>query len=231
MSPIVAEVYGPDEAGRVRVAKMAREALSATAGIVGIDDSIDEPAPRIRLRIDPSKAALVGILRRDVVETMRVGLSGVDVTPLTLIGVLPGHAMLGTNFTATSMIGMIALAGIIVRNSILLVDFVNRKVAQGMLLQDAVIASARCARQADFAHRCCSHAGRGVHTRRSHLQRAGDSAHLRHLRLHAVDVASDRDALFRGLSSQRLTLLVSKQRQALADYSAAPATQSARETP
>src|SRR5690606_30349022 len=42
--------------------------------------------------------------------------------PLTIIGVLPGHALLGAQFTATSMIGMIALAGIIVRNSILLVD-------------------------------------------------------------------------------------------------------------
>ena len=46
--------------------------------------------------------------------------------PLTIIGVMPGHALLGAQFTATSMIGMIALAGIIVRNSILLVDFVNQ---------------------------------------------------------------------------------------------------------
>src|SRR5699024_4349408 len=44
--------------------------------------------------------------------------------PLTIIGVMPGHALLGAQFTATSMIGMIALAGIIVRNSILLVDFI-----------------------------------------------------------------------------------------------------------
>ena len=51
--------------------------------------------------------------------------------PLTVIGVMPGHALLGAQFTATSMIGMIALAGIIVRNSILLVDFVNLKVARG----------------------------------------------------------------------------------------------------
>ena len=61
--------------------------------------------------------------------------------PLTLIGVLPGHALLGAQFTATSMIGMIALAGIIVRNSILLVDFVNLHVAEGMDLQKAVILS------------------------------------------------------------------------------------------
>ncbi|WP_240623890.1 efflux RND transporter permease subunit [Ahniella affigens] len=59
--------------------------------------------------------------------------------PLTAIGVMPGHALLGSQFTATSMIGMIALAGIIVRNSILLVDFINHARAQGMALADAVI--------------------------------------------------------------------------------------------
>jgi multidrug efflux pump subunit AcrB len=59
--------------------------------------------------------------------------------PLTVIGVMPGHAVLGAQFTATSMIGMIALAGIIVRNSILLVDFINHEIARGMPLVDAVI--------------------------------------------------------------------------------------------
>ncbi len=62
--------------------------------------------------------------------------------PLTIIGVLPGHALLGAQFTATSMIGMIALAGIIVRNSILLVDFIDDQVAQGMVLKQAVIEAA-----------------------------------------------------------------------------------------
>jgi multidrug efflux pump subunit AcrB len=59
--------------------------------------------------------------------------------PLTIIGVMPGHALLGAQFTATSMIGMIALAGIIVRNSILLVDFVNQELAAGVALETAVI--------------------------------------------------------------------------------------------
>ena len=59
--------------------------------------------------------------------------------PLTIIGVMPGHALLGAQFTATSMIGMIALAGIIVRNSILLVDFINQEVAAGVDFQEAVI--------------------------------------------------------------------------------------------
>ncbi len=61
--------------------------------------------------------------------------------PLTIIGVMPGHAILGEQFTATSMIGMIALAGIIVRNSILLVDFINDEVRKGANFQDAVIQS------------------------------------------------------------------------------------------
>jgi multidrug efflux pump subunit AcrB len=309
LSPIVAEVYGPDEAGRVRVAKKVREAFAATPGIVAVDDSVEDAAPRIQLKVDQAKAALAGITRRDVVEAMRIGLGGVDVTPihdgaskyevpvrvtlpaerrgelaeflkltlrapngslvplaelvtpienererplyrkdllpvvyvvgdqagrvdsplygmfavrakiagmpleeggrlgeyfirqpsdpyreyalkwdgewqvtyetfrdmglayavglvliyllvvaqfrsylvpliimapipLTVIGVMPGHALLGANFTATSMIGMIALAGIIVRNSILLVDFVNQKVAEGLPFRDAILASA-----------------------------------------------------------------------------------------
>jgi multidrug efflux pump subunit AcrB len=62
--------------------------------------------------------------------------------PLTIIGVMPGHALMGAQFTATSMIGMIALAGIIVRNSILLVDFIELQVSQGMAFKEAVLQSA-----------------------------------------------------------------------------------------
>jgi multidrug efflux pump subunit AcrB len=301
LSPIVAEVYGPDEAGRVRAAKRVRAAFAATADIVGIDDSVEDAAPRLQIRVDQARAAQLGVTRRDVVDTMRVALSGMDVSPLhdgaskyqvpvrialppqrqheleealklgvrgpggelvplsevtrvvkterdrpiyhkdllpvvyvvadqagrvdsplygmfaarralpeveehfirppsdpyrayavkwdgewqvtyetfrdmglaygvglvliyllvvaqfrsyltplvimapiplTLIGVMPGHALLGANFTATSMIGMIALAGIIVRNSILLVDFVNLKVAEGVAFREAVKLSA-----------------------------------------------------------------------------------------
>ena len=59
--------------------------------------------------------------------------------PLTLVGILPAHALLGAFFTATSMIGFIAGAGIIVRNSIILVDFVELRRAQGMPLAAAVV--------------------------------------------------------------------------------------------
>ena len=59
--------------------------------------------------------------------------------PLTLIGILPGHWLTGAYFTATSMIGFIALAGIIVRNSILLVDFIQIQQQVGVPLREAII--------------------------------------------------------------------------------------------
>jgi multidrug efflux pump subunit AcrB len=306
MSPIVAEVYGPDYEGQMKVAKQVRAHFAKTPDIVAIDDTIEEDANKLVLRVLQGKAALMGVAQKDVVAVMRLGLSGENVTPvhdgeskfevpvrltlaperqssldellkltvraqdgtlvplselvsvvpsareksiyhkdllpvvfvvgdmagkldsplygmfsirsatngmklaeggalgdyfirqpddhyagysvkwdgewqvtyetfrdmgiayavglvliyllvvaqfksylvplvimapipLTIIGVMPGHALLGSQFTATSMIGMIALAGIIVRNSILLVDFVNMQVEQGMAFQEAVI--------------------------------------------------------------------------------------------
>jgi multidrug efflux pump subunit AcrB len=59
--------------------------------------------------------------------------------PLTLVGILPAHSLMGAFFTATSMIGFIAGAGIIVRNSIILVDFIELLRSQGMALEDAVV--------------------------------------------------------------------------------------------
>jgi multidrug efflux pump subunit AcrB len=63
--------------------------------------------------------------------------------PLTLIGIIPGHWLLDAEFTATSMIGFIALAGIIVRNSILLVDFAKHEIARGVNIVEAVIKACR----------------------------------------------------------------------------------------
>ena len=309
MSPIVAEVYGPDYAGQIAVAKQVRAAFEGTADIIGVDDTIDEDAEKLVLRVTQAKAALLGVAQKDIVEVVRMGLSGEDVTPvhdgdakyeipvrivlpaerqnsidqllklkvrgrdgalvpvsevvevrrqlrekliyhkdllpvvfvtgdmggkldsplygmfdirdklagvslpqggtlgeyffkqpkdpyaqysikwdgewqvtyetfrdmgaayavgliliyllvvaqfksylvpliimapipLTIIGVMPGHALFGAQYTATSMIGMIALAGIIVRNSILLVDFINEQVAGGMDFAEAVIQAA-----------------------------------------------------------------------------------------
>ncbi len=309
MSPIVAEVYGPDYAGQIAVAKQVRAAFESTTDIIGVDDTIDEDAEKLVLRVNQAKAALLGVAQKDIVEVVRMGLSGEDVTPvhdgdakyeipvrivlpaerqnsidqllklklrgrdgalvpvsevveikrtlrekviyhkdllpvvfvtgdmggkldsplygmfdirnklagislpqggtlgeyfikqpkdpyaqysikwdgewqvtyetfrdmgaayavgliliyllvvaqfksylvpliimapipLTIIGVMPGHALFGAQYTATSMIGMIALAGIIVRNSILLVDFINEQVAAGMDFAEAVIQAA-----------------------------------------------------------------------------------------
>jgi multidrug efflux pump subunit AcrB len=59
--------------------------------------------------------------------------------PLSLVGIIPAHGLMGAFFTATSMIGFIALAGIVVRNSILVIDFAEMKMRQGMPLKDAVV--------------------------------------------------------------------------------------------
>ena len=309
LAPLVAEVYGPDEAGRHAVAKRIRAQFARTPRIVDVDDSIEDAAPKIAVRVDQARAATLGVAPADVVATMRVALGGEDVTivrdkqskygvpvalslpperqgrldtllamqarsrdgplvalsevvhpnpterdltiyhkdllpvsyvigdvaggpdsplygmfaarsglagaalpeggrlreywiaqpsdpyrsyalkwdgewqvtyetfrdmgaayavglvliyllvvaefgsyltplvimapiPLTIIGVMPGHAILGAQFTATSMIGMIALAGIIVRNSILLVDFIKLELERGTPFRQAVIESA-----------------------------------------------------------------------------------------
>ncbi|HXJ98706.1 MAG TPA: efflux RND transporter permease subunit [Gelidibacter sp.] len=59
--------------------------------------------------------------------------------PLSLIGIILGHWVMGAFFTATSFIGMIALAGIMVRNSVLLIDFINLRTAEGIPLKQAVV--------------------------------------------------------------------------------------------
>jgi len=58
---------------------------------------------------------------------------------LSLIGIIPAHALMGAFFTATSMIGFIAGAGIVVRNSIILVDFIELRLKEGLSIEEAVI--------------------------------------------------------------------------------------------
>ncbi|MSP86248.1 MAG: efflux RND transporter permease subunit [Methylotenera sp.] len=308
ISPIVAEIYGPDDASRLKLAGQVRQVFNHSTSIVDTDDSGIADARKIELVVDKKKAALLGVSQATIVSTLRTGLAGEDVTylhdaskypagtrlrlpvsaqgdldallklsvasatgklvpirelvaiadtlreqpifhkdllpvnyvvgdmagkldsplygmfsmrdavskiqvpggsqlgeyfisqpednqrgyaikwdgewqvtyetfrdmgaayaigliliyllvvaqfgsyltpliimapiPLTIIGVMPGHALLGSQFTATSMIGMIALAGIIVRNSILLVDFINLEAAAGKPFKEAVVNSA-----------------------------------------------------------------------------------------
>ena len=86
-------------------------------------------------------AALLLIYALIVWEFKNFKIAGLIMAPipLTLIGIIPGHWIMNAEFTATSMIGFIALAGIIVRNSILLVEFVIHEVEQGQQIENAVI--------------------------------------------------------------------------------------------
>jgi multidrug efflux pump subunit AcrB len=72
-------------------------------------------------------------------QSFRTPITIMAAIPFSLVGILPAHALMGAFFTATSMIGFIAGAGIVVRNSIILVDFVELRLAQGMPLDQAVI--------------------------------------------------------------------------------------------
>lgn len=85
--------------------------------------------------------ALIGIYILIVAQfgSFKLPLVILAPVPLTLIGIMFGHWLLGAAFTATSMIGFIALAGIIVRNSILLVDFVRHKQVEGGTLTEVLI--------------------------------------------------------------------------------------------
>lgn len=89
-------------------------------------------------------AALILIYGLIVWEFRNFALAGIIMSPIpvTLIGIIPGHWILGSEFTATSMIGMIALGGIIVRQSILIVEFVKIEVAQGKEVAEAAVRGA-----------------------------------------------------------------------------------------
>jgi hypothetical protein len=89
-------------------------------------------------------AALVLIYGLIVWEFKNFALAGLIMSPipLTMIGIIPGHILFGAEFTATSMIGMIALGGIIVRQSILIVEFVKLEVAKGNEVKEAAIKGA-----------------------------------------------------------------------------------------
>jgi multidrug efflux pump subunit AcrB len=72
-------------------------------------------------------------------ESFKTPITIMAAIPFSLVGILPAHALMGAFFTATSMIGFIAGAGIVVRNSIILVDFVELRLKEGMPLAEAVI--------------------------------------------------------------------------------------------
>jgi multidrug efflux pump subunit AcrB len=82
---------------------------------------------------------LIGVLVVGWFQSYSTPLVIMAAIPLSLVGILPGHGIMGAFFTATSMIGFIAGAGIVVRNSIILVDFIELRLREGMALEEAVI--------------------------------------------------------------------------------------------
>jgi multidrug efflux pump subunit AcrB len=82
---------------------------------------------------------LIYILVTGWFQSFRIPLTIMTAIPFSLVGILPAHAAMGAFFTATSMIGFIAGAGIVVRNSIILVDFIQLRLNEGMPLADAVV--------------------------------------------------------------------------------------------
>ena len=93
--------------------------------------------------------------------------------PFSLVGILPAHGLLGAFFTATSMIGFMAGAGIVVRNSIILVDFIEQRLREGMPLGCSRGGRGRRALSADAADRDGSRGGWRGHSRRPDLPGTG----------------------------------------------------------
>ncbi|HEU0200247.1 MAG TPA: efflux RND transporter permease subunit, partial [Burkholderiaceae bacterium] len=82
LSPIVAEIYGPDYAAQTELARAVRRVFEATPDVIAVDDSTLDSAERVVLRVDAAKAALYGIPVAEIARTARLALAGEDVTPL-----------------------------------------------------------------------------------------------------------------------------------------------------
>ncbi len=82
LSPIVAELYGPDAEATMALAKQVRQVFETTADITAVDDTVLDPAERIVLRIDTAKAAQYGIAASDIARIARIALASEDITPL-----------------------------------------------------------------------------------------------------------------------------------------------------
>src|SRR5690606_12035152 len=78
--PLVAEVYGPDYEGQLRLAGALRELFASTTDIVDVDDSVEASAPRWLFEVDRHKAALLGVAQADVTRALATALGGEDVT-------------------------------------------------------------------------------------------------------------------------------------------------------
>lgn len=154
LKTVVAEIYGPPAAeyGQlIAYGSRLRRIFDHTSGLVDTDDFAVARQPRLQFVLDREKAALHGVNSADVAQTLALMLGGgaVDTVhtdterdPL-LIELRTNRPVAGfpdpTFFTATAMIGMIALAGIVVRNSIILIDFIHHGLAAGLALEEAIL--------------------------------------------------------------------------------------------
>ena len=138
--------------------------------------------------------------------------------PFSLVGILPAHGLMGAFFTATSMIGFIAGAGIVVRNSIILVDFIELRLREGMPLDAGGDRRRRGALPADAADRRGGGGRRGGDPVRSDLPGPGDRADGRRDRF-AAALAHDRaDCLFHGESKEKSRMTIERYFRLIAGF-------------
>ncbi len=138
-------------------------------------------------------AAILGIYVLVVAQfrSFRLPLVILTPIPLTLIGILIGHWLLGAPFTATSMIGFIALAGIIVRNSILLVDFIRHSGGDGKTLREVVLEAGAVRFKPILLTALAAMIGAATILTRSDLPGTGDLAAVRACVVDAAHRAGD----------------------------------------
>lgn len=106
-----AEVYGPDYERIRRIAQQVRSQFSQTAGVVDVDDSVKNQIPQMRLVVDPQRANQVNLTTRTIAESIRMAVSGADVTTLQVPGELTPVAI-NARFTAASRSSIEDLAAI-----------------------------------------------------------------------------------------------------------------------
>lgn len=154
VSYVMAEVAGAEESPFYAIQKMSDKLTDYEVTYTHVPHSITKPVLKwdgemditIEVFRDMGIAFLIAVIFILIIvigwyNSFILPLIIIVPIPLTLIGIIPGHWMVGAFFTATSMIGFIAGAGITVRNSIILVDFIEMKRAEGLSAKDAVIES------------------------------------------------------------------------------------------
>jgi len=151
---VTAELSGDEEAPVYAIAKLAPHLKNYETRFMNLPWNLDKPIVKwdgeifITLEVfrDLGTAFIFAIIGIYILILIKFKSFSVPIIimapiPISLIGVMLGHAVLDSYFTATSMIGFMAGAGIIVRNSIILIDFIEHQIARGIHLKEAVISA------------------------------------------------------------------------------------------